>query len=164
MLTNTPCAKLHPHVQDWLGPIVTLDGPPCGSGAYRLTRCYQNLAPNSVMQTKFNTLPAPTLTINTRLKQAGFLHWKTHPTLPSHTSPTTKHVPYELLPQIAIPKINSRPNSPVCRVQAGIPGTSLLYYKDKLLEPNATIREILMGFQPGTTTAPVYQKRIDVKY
>ena len=40
------------------------------------------------------------------------------------------------------------------RIQAGIPGAGLLYLKDKITEPNSTIKEILMGFQPGTTAAP----------
>jgi hypothetical protein len=29
-----------------------------------------------------------------------------------------------------------------------------MYYKELLAKPNATIREILMGLQPGTTAAP----------
>jgi hypothetical protein len=30
----------------------------------------------------------------------------------------------------------------------------LFYNKDTLREPNASIKELLMGFQPGATTAP----------
>ncbi len=107
LLTNTPCAKLHPHIQDWLGPIVTLDGPPCGSGAYRLTRCFKNLALNSVIQTKFNILPAPTLTINMRLEKANISHRRTQPTLQQRLF-LTKHTPYEPLPHIAVPRITGR--------------------------------------------------------
>jgi len=41
------------------------------------------------------------------------------------------------------------PNSSALRIQAGIPDTGLLYFKDTLREPNASIKELLMGFQPG---------------
>jgi hypothetical protein len=59
LVLNTPYAAQHPHTKDWLGPIITLDDPPCGSGAHRPTRCFQNLTPNSTAQTKFNNLPTP---------------------------------------------------------------------------------------------------------
>ena len=43
---KTPCTELQPHIQEWLGPIITLDGPPYGSRATRTTRCCQNIASN----------------------------------------------------------------------------------------------------------------------
>jgi ribonuclease HI len=33
----------------------------------------------------------------------------------------------------------------------GLPGNGLFYHKNTLREPNASIKELLMGFQPGTT-------------
>jgi hypothetical protein len=84
LILNTPDVAQHPHTKDWLGPIITLDGPPCGSGAHRPTKCFQNLTPNSTAQTNFNNLPTPTLTTNSRLKQANFHHWKTQPTIPCY--------------------------------------------------------------------------------
>jgi ribonuclease HI len=59
-----------------------------------------------------------------------------------------------LPPHIALAKITGHLNSPAFRTQAGIPGTGLLYYKDTLLKPSATIKEHLMGFHEGTTAAP----------
>jgi hypothetical protein len=154
LMINTPSATLHPHIQDWLGPTITLDGPPCGSGAHRPTRCRQNLVNNSATQTKFNNLPTPTLTINARLEQANIQQWRTQPTIPLYHRHTTTYTHHPLPPHIALPKITCHLNSPAFRTQAGIPGTCLLYYKDTLSEPSATIKEHLMGFHQGAKAAP----------
>jgi len=111
VLTNIPCTKLQPHIQEWLGPIITLDGPPCGSGASRITRCFQNIASSSPTQTKFSNLPTPTLTINGRLEQARFHHWRTQPTILQHPQQTTNHTPPPPPPpNIALPTIISHLN------------------------------------------------------
>ena len=154
ILINTPCTKLHPHTRDWLGPINTLNGPPCGSGASRITRCCQNIAINSSTQTKFNNLPTPTLTINTRLEQANFLHWRAQPATLQHSKQKTNQTPPPLPPNIAIHTIIGHLNSPAFRMHKGLPGNGLFYHKNTLREPNASIKELLMGFQPGTTEAP----------
>jgi hypothetical protein len=74
ILANTPSPNKHPAIQKELGPAITLDGPPCGSGAYRETRICQNLAPNYKIQNSFNQLPMPTLAINKRLIDANIQH------------------------------------------------------------------------------------------
>ncbi len=145
---------LHPHIQDWLGPIITLDGPQCGSGGHRPTRCCKNLVNNSSIQTKFNNLPTPTLTINARLERANFYQWRSQPTIPCYHRHTTNLTQHPLPPHIALPKITCHLNSPAFRTQARIPGTCFLYYKDTLSEPSATIKEHLMGFHQGTTAVP----------
>ena len=38
ILANTPSAKLHTHIQNWLTPIILLDASPCGSGSHGETR------------------------------------------------------------------------------------------------------------------------------
>ena len=53
---------------------------PCGSGAHMITQICQNLTPNSIIQTEFDHLPTPILTMNERLIQANVLHWQTQPT------------------------------------------------------------------------------------
>jgi hypothetical protein len=35
ILANTPSPNKHPLIQEGLGPAITLDEPPCGSGTYR---------------------------------------------------------------------------------------------------------------------------------
>jgi hypothetical protein len=117
------------------------------SGAHRPTRCSQNLNPKSTAQTNFNNLPTPTLTINSRLKQANFHHWKTQPIIPCYHRHNTNHTPHHMPPHIALPKITGHLNSPAFRTQAGILGTGFLYHKDTLTKPTATIKEHLMGFQ-----------------
>jgi hypothetical protein len=57
-------------------------------------------------------------------------------------------------PHIALPKLINYPNSHSFCLKNGIPGPGLMYHKETLTEPNAIIREILMGLQPGTTAAP----------
>jgi hypothetical protein len=77
ILANTPSPNKHPSIQKELGPAITPDGPPCGSGAYKETRICQNLAPNYKIQNTFNQLPSPTLPINKRLIDANIKDWKT---------------------------------------------------------------------------------------
>ena len=64
ILANTPSPQKHPLIQEGLAPVITLDGLPCGSGAYREPRICQNLALNATIQNKFKQLPVPTLTID----------------------------------------------------------------------------------------------------
>jgi hypothetical protein len=71
ILANTSSPNKHPSIQEGLGPAITLDGPPCGSGAYKETRICQNLAPNDTIQNNFKQLPIPTFTINKRLIDAN---------------------------------------------------------------------------------------------
>ena len=67
-------------------------------------------------------------------------------------------------PHIALPKITSHLNSPAFCTQAGIPGTGLLYHKDTLTEPNAEIKEHLMGSNQEPQLLHAYQKSTDAKY
>ncbi len=106
------------------------------------------------LQTKFNNLPTPTLTLNARLEHTNFYHLRTQPTIPCYHRHTTHHTQHPLPPHIALPKITCHLNSPAFRTQRGIPGTGLLDYKDKLPEPSPTIKEHLMGFHQGATAAP----------
>jgi ribonuclease HI len=153
ILANTPSPNNHPSVQKELGPAITLDGPPCGSGAFRETRICQNLAPNDTLQNSFNQLPTPTLTINKRLIDANIKDWETQPYIPNIKQRTSKQEQPTLLPQLALPKLNSLPNSHAFCMKQGIPGPGLLYSNNTLQEPNATIRELLMGLQRGATAA-----------
>ena len=77
------------------------------------------IIPNSIVQTKFDQLPTPTLAINERLTQAKVPHWKTQPTIlrrippdiyrANYTPPTTAHSAPQThhLPQLPLilPKI-----------------------------------------------------------
>jgi hypothetical protein len=74
ILANTSSPNKYSSIQEGLGPAITLDGPPCGSGAYKETRICQNLAPNATIQKKFNQLPTPAVTINKRLTNANIQH------------------------------------------------------------------------------------------
>ena len=58
---------------------------------------------------------------------------------------TTRHNKPTLLPQMALPKLNSLHNSHAYRLKLGIPVPGLMYSNSTLKEPNATIRELLMG-------------------
>jgi len=75
ILANTPRLKKQPSIEEELGPAVTLDGPPCGSGAYRETRMLQNLAPNDTIQKQFQ----PTFSPHTHHQQTT--HKRQYPTL-----------------------------------------------------------------------------------
>jgi hypothetical protein len=128
--------------------------PPCGLRAHRETRICQNITPNTTIQLKFDHIPTPTHTINERLTQANTPYWKTQPTNALHKLPSTGQATLRIPQHIALPKLISNPNSHSFRLKHGIPGPCLMHYTETLIEPNATIHEILMGLQPGTTAAP----------
>jgi hypothetical protein len=153
ILANTPSPNKHPSIQEGVGPAITLDGPPCGSGVYRETRICQNLAPNDKIKNHFNQLPIPTLATNKRLIDASIQHWKSQPNTLNHKQQTSRHKQPTLLPHIALPKLNSLPNSRAFFLKQGIPGPGLMYSNNTLQEPNATVRELLMGLQRGATAA-----------
>jgi hypothetical protein len=153
ILANTPSPNKHSSIQEALGPTITLDGPPCGSGAYRETRIYQNLASNDKIQNSFNQLPTPTLTINKRLIDANIQHWETQSNTLNLKQQISRHKQPTLLPHLALPKLNSLPNSYAFCLKQGIPGPGLMYFNNTLQEPNATFRELLTGLQRGATAA-----------
>jgi len=72
ILANTSSDELHPHIQPWLTPNITVDGPP--SATYRKTHICQDITPNGSIQEKFSQLPIPTTTISDRLSHANIHH------------------------------------------------------------------------------------------
>ena len=72
-------AHRHPEILDMLGPGVELDAPPCGSGAKRATRFWQNLMDPEALQNKaFDDLPTPTRYANYLLCQHDVTDWMVH--------------------------------------------------------------------------------------
>jgi hypothetical protein len=128
ILANTPSSKLYPHMRLWLTPIITLDGPQCGSAAYRQTHICQNITPNANIQEKFSQLPIPIRTTNDQLSHANIHHSKTHPTNIQPTIALRGHVILPLLLNIALPKFASYPHSQAYCVRFGIPRPGLMYY------------------------------------
>ena len=60
-----------------LGPGVELDAP-CGSGAKRATRFWQNLMDPEALQKAFDDLPTPTRSdVNDLLRRHGITSWST---------------------------------------------------------------------------------------
>jgi len=118
-------------MQEGLGPAITLDGPPCSSGAYRETRICQNLAPNARMQHNFSQLLIPTLTINKRLIHANIQHWKTQLNTIHISRETSRPTPPTLLPHLALPKLNRLPNSHAFCLKQGVPGPGLMHFNNK---------------------------------
>ena len=78
---------------------------------------------------------------------AHYLSTPTSQTKQLTTPATTKHSNTQ----------NSRPPR-LAVIPQYIQGPGLLFFKDILREPNATFKEILMGFQPGAKTAPGFSE------
>jgi hypothetical protein len=77
-----------------LGQITLIEAPKCESGAYRITRIWQNLMLSSKLRVAHGRLPAPQRPVQTGLDNAGLHEWSEHSIYissphPAEGSPTT---------------------------------------------------------------------------
>ena len=153
IMENVPGVQRHPEILNMLGPGVELDAPPCGSGAKRATRFWQNLMDPEALHKAFDDLPAPTRSVNDLLRRHGITNWSTQAMVPGHN--VARHDKYNTpgAPQIALPKLVCFPGSHAFRVKNGRPGPGMMFHEDDLKEPDATVADVLLGFEAGDTSA-----------
>ena len=127
ILENVPGVQRHPEILNMLGPGVELDAPPCGSGAKRATRFWQNLMDPEALQKAFDDLPALTRSVNDLLRRHGITNWSTQAMVPGHN--VARYDKYNTLgaPQIALPKLVCFPGSHAFRVKNGRPGPGMMF-------------------------------------
>ena len=131
------------HVIHLMGPSTALNAPKCGSGAHRPTHIWQNFLPQQELEAAYKSLQDLPRAVDVILATAGLEEWRT----PRLADPI---VPEQTL----LPRFGTRSPSPHQYAYGSPPARGLLLHGWIITSPSPKIRELLMGFTRGDTTAP----------
>ncbi len=112
----------------------------CGSGAYRVTRIWQNLMLLSTLTDATSRLPTPQRPAETALRRAGLNTWSTHPIPSQDEEEDGRFLPLgHVSAEEPLPRLGTHPNASHIRALGGPLGRGIVYEANRPTPPTAEV-------------------------